>query len=75
MPGEVSGGGAGLHAGLGVFAGGVDLDVDVEGSCGGVGLEEEGAAGVELGGFLEGVDGGDAEEVRDLGGEGFAFVW
>jgi hypothetical protein len=63
-----------LHAGLGLLAGGVDLDVDVEGPSGGVGLEEDGAAGVELGGFLEGVDRGDAEEVGDLGGEGFALV-
>jgi hypothetical protein len=27
-----------------------------------------------LGGFLLGVDGGDEEEIGDLGGKGFAFV-
>jgi hypothetical protein len=46
------------------------LDVDVEGG----GRGEFGTAFVELGGFLLGVDGGDEEEVGDLGSEGFAFV-
>jgi len=67
LGGRVAGGGAGF----GGLAGGVDLDVDVEGPGGG---GESGAAGVELRGFLEGIDGGDAEEVGNRGGEGLAFV-
>lgn len=34
----------------------------------GVGLEEQGAPRVKLGGFFGGVDGGDAEEIGDVGG-------
>ena len=71
MGGEGGEVGAGRDAGLGVFAGGVDLNVNVEGGGGG----EGGSTGVELGCFFGSVDGGDKEEVRDLGGEGFAFVW
>jgi len=44
--------------------------VDVEGWE----VGEGGAAGVELSGFFEGVDGGDGVEVWEGGGEGFAFV-
>jgi len=44
--------------------------MDVEGFGG----RESSSAGFELGGFLDCVDGGDEEEVGDLGGEGFAFI-
>jgi hypothetical protein len=76
MPREIRRCGARRHAGLGVLTGRVDLDVDVQrGSTGRWrGLLERGAPGVELRGFLERVDGRDAEEVGDLRGEGFAFI-
>ncbi len=47
--------------------------MDVQEGAGGRG--EFGAAFVELGGFLGGVDGGDEEEVGDRGGKRFAFVY
>jgi hypothetical protein len=50
------------------------VDVERRGD-GGVGLQEQGTAGVQLGGLLDGVDGRDAEEVGQVGGEGFAFIW
>jgi len=56
---------------FGVFARGVDLDVDVQRGGG----RERGAACVELGSFLESVDRGDEVEIGDLGGEWFAFIW
>jgi hypothetical protein len=76
MPRQLRGGRARRHARLGLLAGRVDLDVDVErGGDGGLGLPEQSAAGVQLGGFLDGVDRRDAEEVGQMGGEGFAFIW
>lgn len=58
---------AGDGAGLGLLAGRVDLDVDAEGLDVGFGGDEVGAGGVEEGGFLLGVEGGEAEEVGDAG--------
>lgn len=66
--------GAGLAAGLGLLARGVDLDVDIELRGGGVGGEEVAAGLVQKLGLLEGVDAGDAEEVGDAA-EGFAVAW
>lgn len=73
MPAELERLGAGLAPGLGLLAGGVDLDVDVERGSGGWG--ERGAAEVELGCFFDGVDRTYYPEVGDGGGEGFAFIF
>lgn len=40
-----------------------------------MGFEEDSAASVELGGFLDSIHRRNTKEVRYLGGERFAFVW
>ena len=55
------GGGDGRDAGLGGFGGGVDLEEDVEGV--GVRWGEGGELGLEEGGFLDGFEGFESEEV------------
>jgi hypothetical protein len=61
-------------AGLGLLAGGVDLDVDRELRERGIGGEKVGAGGVEELGLLKGINAGHAEEVGDLG-DGFAMPY
>lgn len=76
MPRKFCGGGPGGYARLGVLAGGVDLDMDIQRrGDGGVGFEEDSATSIELGGFLDSIHRRNTKEVRYLGGEWFAFVW
>lgn len=72
MSTELEGLSAGLAAGLGFFAGGVDLDVHVERGSGGWG--ERGAAEVQLGCFFDGVNRTYYPEIGDGGSERFAFI-
>lgn len=61
--GERSGGGDGRNSLFVGFGGGVDLEEDVEGSW--VGRGDGGEGGFDEGGFLDGFQGFESEEVGD----------